>query len=69
MLKNWSIRKNVTEEQWAVLWNKIRKRKRKGKESDVFFGVTHIGKKKLKNGSTRYVSLILKVPRMISFIS
>jgi len=69
MLKKWNFRKNLTEEEWAILGNKVQKRKREGKDSEVVLGVTHISKKRLKKGLNRYASSILKVPRsMISFI-
>jgi hypothetical protein len=54
--KKWEFRKNRTKDDWKIVAQKIGKRKREHKESEVYIGGNLIESKKVKKAISRYGS-------------
>jgi hypothetical protein len=52
--KKWEFRKNRTKDDWKIVAQKIRKRKREQKESEVYIDGNLIESKKVRKETSRY---------------
>jgi len=52
--REWKLRKNFTTQEWKAASHRVGKRKKEGKESEVYFEGDLIPLKKAKKGISRY---------------
>jgi hypothetical protein len=55
--KKWEFRKNRTKDDWKIVAQKLRKRKREHKESEVYIDGNLIKSKKVRKETSRYGSM------------
>lgn len=68
--KKWKFRKNLSDRDWTVIHDRVEKRKRDLKESDVYIDDILVSTKKVKKEVSRHVPIIRDfIPGKQSFCS